>query len=73
MTRIVAVLSLLGSVLEVIEKLRLFLRKLVLNWDNCLEDILIAHFFLYVVLVVLCVLLFLLINLSSFVLYFFFC
>ena len=44
---IVAMISLLGSVLEVIEKLRPFAsRKWVSIWVNCLEDILITHFFL---------------------------
>ena len=50
---IVAMISLLGSVLEVIEKLRPFARRLVLIWVNCLEDTLITHFFLSVVLVAL--------------------
>ena len=42
----VAMMSLLGSVLEVIEKLRPFARRSVSIWVNCLEDILITHFFL---------------------------
>ena len=49
-------------VLEVIEKLRPFARRSVLIWVNCLEDILITHFFLSAILVALCVVLFLLIN-----------
>ena len=43
---IVAMISLLGSILKVIETLRSFARRLVLIWVNCLEDILITHFFL---------------------------
>ena len=46
-------ISLLGSVLEVIEKLRPFARRSVSIWVNCLEDILITHFFLSVILVAL--------------------
>ena len=48
-------ISLLGSVLEVIEKLRPFGRRLVSIWVSCLEDISITHFFLSVILVTLCV------------------
>ena len=51
----VAMISLLGSVLEVIEKLRPFGRRLVSIWVSCLEDISITHFFLSVILVTLCV------------------
>ena len=46
---IVAIISLLGSVLKVIEKLRPFARRSVLTWVNCLEHISITHFFLSVV------------------------
>ena len=64
---IVAMISLLGRVLEVIEKLRPFPRRLVSIWVNCLEDILRTHFFLSVILVaLLCVTLFLLINSLNF-------
>ena len=49
-----AMISLLGSVLEVIENLRPFTRRLVLIWVNCLEGISITHFFTSVILVVLC-------------------
>ena len=65
-------ISLLGSVLEVIEKLRPFARISVSIWVNCLEDILVTHFFLSVILVVLCVTLFLLINSLDFRRYLFF-
>ena len=57
--------GLLGSVLEVIEKLRLFVRRSVLIWVNCWKDIFITHFFLSAILVALCYL-FLLINSSNF-------
>ena len=57
-----AMISLLGSVLEVIKKLRPFERRSVSIWVNYLEDILITHFFLSVILVALSVALFLLIN-----------
>ena len=50
--------SLLGSVLEVIEKLKSFVGISVLIWVNCLEDILMTHFLLSVMLVALCVTLF---------------
>ena len=53
-------------VLEVIEKLRPFARRSVLIWVNCLEDILITHFFLSAILVPLWVTLFLLINSQHF-------
>ena len=46
--------GLLGSVLEVIEKLRLIARRSVLIWVNCWKDIFITHFFLSVILVALC-------------------
>ena len=59
-------ISLLGSVLEVIKKLRPFARRLVSIWVNYLEDILITHFFLSVILVALSVALFLLINKFSY-------
>ena len=60
-------ISLLGSFLEVIEKLRPFARRLVSIWVNCLEDILITHFFLSAILVaLLCVTLFLLISSLNF-------
>ena len=52
--------------LEVIEKLRPFARRLVSIWVNCLEDILITHFFLSAILVPLWVTLFLLINSQHF-------
>ena len=68
----VAMISLLGSVLEVIEKLRPFARRSVSIWVNYLEDILITHFFLSVILVALCVTLFSLINLLNFRLCLFF-
>ena len=61
-----AMISLLDSVLEVIEKLRPFARRLVSIWVNCLEDPLITHFFLSVILVALWVALFLLINSLNF-------
>ena len=56
---IVAMISLLGSVLEVTEKLRSFTRRSFSMWVNCLEGILITHFFLSAMLVALCVTLFL--------------
>ena len=56
----------LGSVLEVIEELRPFARRSVSIWVNYLQDILIAHCFLSVILVALCVTLFLLINSLNF-------
>ena len=43
---IVAKISLVGSVLEVIEKLRSFVRRSVLIWVNYLKDILLTHFFI---------------------------
>ena len=55
-------ISLLGSVLEIIETLRYFVRRWVLIWVNCLEDILITHFFLSVMLVALCATYFFLIS-----------
>ena len=58
--------SLLGSVLEVIKKSRPFVRGSVSIWVNCLEGILITHFFLSVILVTICVTLFLLINSLNF-------
>ena len=63
---IVAMISLIGSVLEVIEKLRSFARRSVSIWVNCLKDILITHFFLSVILAALCVTLFVLISSSNF-------
>ena len=68
---IVAIMFLFGSVLEVIEKLRLFVKRSVLIWINCLEDILITHFLLSVILVVFCVTLFLLINSLNFCMFLF--
>ena len=59
---IVAIISLFDSVFEVIEKLRPLARRSVSICVNYLEDILIIHFFLYVILVALCVTLFLLTN-----------
>ena len=59
-------ISLLGSVLEVIEKLRPFSRGSVSIWVNCLDEMLITHFFLSVMLVVVCVILFFLIDSSNF-------
>ena len=59
---IVAKIPLFGIALELIEKLRPFARRSVSTWDNCLEEILITHFFLSVILAALCVALFLLIN-----------
>ena len=64
--------SYLGSALEVVEKLRPFARRSVSIWVNCLEHILITHFFLSVILVVLCVTLFLLINSLNFCICLFF-
>ena len=64
---IVATIFLFGSVLEVIEKLRLFVKRSVSIWVNCLEDTLITHFLLSVILVAFCVTLFLLINSLNFV------
>ena len=57
---IVAMISLLGSVLQIIETLRSFARRLVPILVNYLEDILITHF-LCIMLVALCVTLLLLI------------
>ena len=68
---IVAMIFLLGTVLEVIEKLRLFLKRSVLIWVNYLEDILITHF-LSVILVAFCITLFLLISSLDFRIYLFF-
>ena len=48
------------------KKFRLFVRRSVSIWVNCLEDILITHFFLSVILVALCVTLLLLINSLNF-------
>ena len=48
-------ISLLGSVLEIIQKLRCSARGSVPIWSNCLENILINYFFLYVMLVAVCV------------------
>ena len=62
---------LLGTVLEVIEKLRLFLKRSVLIWVNYLEDILITHF-LSVILVAFCITLFLLISSLNCRIYLFF-
>ena len=45
----------LGSVLEVIEKLRPFVERSVSIWVNYLEEILVTHFFLSAILVALCV------------------
>ena len=59
-------ISLLGSVLEVIEKLRPFATRSISIWVNCLEDILITHYFLFAIIVSLCVNLFLLINSLNF-------
>ena len=58
---ILAMVSLLGSVLEVIEKLRPFARRPISKWVNYLKDILIIHSFLSAILVALCHNLFLLI------------
>ena len=63
---IVSMIYFLGSVLEVIEELRPFARRSVSIWVNYLQDILIAHCFLSVILVALCVTLFLLINSLNF-------
>ena len=62
---------LLGSVLEVMEKLRPFVRRLVSIWVDCLEDMLITPLFQSVILVALCITLFFLIN-SNFRIYPFF-
>ena len=62
---IVAMISLLENVLEVIEKLRPFARRSVSVWVNYLEDMLVTHFFLSVILVAICVILFFLINSSN--------
>ena len=61
-----AIISLWDKVLEVTEKLRPFARRLVSIWVICLEDILITHFFLSVMLVALPVTLFFLISSSNF-------
>ena len=58
--------------LEVIEKLRLFARRPVSIRVNFLEDMLITHFFLSVILVGLCVILFFLISSSNFCICLFF-
>ena len=47
-------MSLLGSVLDLIEKLRPFARRSVSNWHNCLEDILITYFFICYVVSAIC-------------------
>ena len=69
---IVAVIPLFGTALEVIEKLRHFARRSVSTWVNCLEDILITHIFLFVILVAFYVTLFLLINSLNFCIFLFF-
>ena len=63
---IVATISLLDSVFELIEKLRPSARRLVSTWIDCLEYKLITDFFLFVMLVVFRVTSFLLISSSNF-------
>ena len=63
---IAAMISLLGYLLEVTEKLRPFARRSVSIWVICLEGKNITSFFLSAILVVLCVTLFLLINSLNF-------
>ena len=69
---IVAMISLLGSLLKVIEKLRPFARRSVGIWINFLEYILITHSLSSTMLVALCVTLSLLISSSNFRLCLFF-
>ena len=63
---IVAMIYLLESALKVIENLRSFLRRSVSIWASCLEDILITHVLLSVMLVARCVTSFLPISSSNF-------
>ena len=59
-------ISLLENALEVIENLRPFMRRSVSIWVSLLEDILITHVLLSVMLMALCVTSFLPINSSNF-------
>ena len=63
---IVAMISLLGNVLEVTEKLRPFARRSVSIWIICLKDKYITSLFLSAILVALCATLFLLIYSLNF-------
>ena len=65
-TSTVAMISSLGSVLEVIKKSRPFARRSVSIWVNCLDEILLTYFFLSAILLSLCVTLFLQINSLNF-------
>ena len=59
-------ISLLENALEVIENLRPFMRRSVSIWVSLLEDILMTHVLLSVMLMALCVTSFLPINSSNF-------